>query len=226
MASFLCLKDDRLKLVPLRPPTISNVDDPRSSSSHDEEYTQICLHPCLFPMVLDRIYVVNGNNFIWDSWQERHLKHCQAIVQEISQCELKMKSLRTKSLEWNHNVKLIEEIEDDMFLLDSSVTDKSYMSACSLSENSQMNPTSNISGHSMLPEIPTNILGLMIAPLIRDRHTFDSLAATCKELRHTCMLMDPPPPWPEGLVRLGSGIWYVPFWGRTQENMELPTSSC
>jgi hypothetical protein len=104
-----------------------------------------------------------------------------------------------------------------MFLFDSSVTHKSCMSACSLRKNALLKFTSKIPGDSILPEIPNNILGLIIAPLIRDRHTFNNLAATCKELRRTCTLMDPPPPWLEGRISLGSGIWYVHFWERKQK---------
>jgi hypothetical protein len=213
MASFLSLNDDRLKLMPLRPPTISLEFDPRSNVHHGG-YTIKCLHPFLFPMVLGRIFAVERNKFMKDSWQERHFRHCQFIVQEITRCEFKMKSLLTKTRENNLSVKMIEEIDndDDTSFLDSSVTESSHMPAFTNINNSQLKSSMDTPPRDpILVEIPTNILGSVIAPLIRDRYTFDNLAATCWELRQTCMSMDPPPPWPEGHVRLGSGIWYVSF---------------
>lgn len=174
---------------------------------HKDGYSMEALHPCIFPMILHRPFALQGISSFQDSWEERHLQHCQNILQEISQCEAKVQALRTKDTECHFDFKFIEDIDErddnDGFGSLDRCNDAESRLATNANEGTQLGPS--------LPEIPINILGSLLAPLLRDRNTFDNLSATCKELRNTCSSMDPPPPWPEGLLRLGAGIWSIAF---------------
>jgi hypothetical protein len=190
------------------PPTIFSRENTRIHT-HDQQFTMKILNPFNVPMMLRRLQSTKGNALAQDSWEERHFQHCQEILQEISHCEEKVIELRNKEIEDSLHIKLIEEIDDDEFWWEdsdhsSSLSDE--VEGATVTSQSQDEPVT-----PALPEIPINILRSVLAPLIRDRSTLNNLAATCKELQRTCLSMDPPPPWPEGLLRLGSGIWYVYF---------------
>jgi hypothetical protein len=190
-------------MMPL-PPTVTC--HPTTTISANAELCMTnYIHPRLFPMLLGRIHTIEATESMQDSWEMRHLQHCSVILKEIGRCETKIADLRIRVLERDLNIKLIEEIDEisDCASYDSS-SDCGGEGLLELNELLEDNPQQK---RHQLPEIPVNILRAIVAPMIRDRFTFDNLAATCKELRDACATMDPPPPWPEGLLRLNVALW-------------------
>lgn len=208
--------------MPLPPTVVFERTAVASSSNssdnehHPDGFTMKRLHPCVFPMVVGRLYAMEGNKSMQNSWSERHFQHCQAILEEIHECEAKMAELSNKLVEETLGVHLIEEIEDCMSWSDDESSHEQWYTAHDsysygmLSDDSSPHSSSSsldTEPSILLPEIPTSVLGRVLAPLIPDRHTFDSLAATCTELFNACASMNQLPPWPEGLIRVGVGFW-------------------
>jgi hypothetical protein len=209
-------------MMPL-PPTIDfqrNLEetDPHNDNAH-EAFTMQHIHPSIFPMVLGRIHPMEGNRSMQDSWQERHLEHYQHILEEIHECESKVLELRLKLFQDDLGFSLIQDIEDWISTSDDDSSEKWHTAHDTSSSLLSDDDTSLYSSSSsleteppvLLPEIPTSVLGRELAPLISDRHTFDNLAATCKELQNACETMIQLPPWPEGIIRLGVGMWSIAF---------------
>ena len=153
-----------------------------------------------------------------DSWQERHLEHCQHILEEIRECEVNLAELRSQLFHDDLGFELIQDIEDWISTSDDDSSEKWHTAHDSYSQmlSESTSPNSSFSSLAseaplLLPEIPTTVLGRILAPLISDRNTFDSLAETCKELKHACDTMAQLPPWPEGIIRLGVGMWSIAF---------------
>ena len=212
-----------LRMMPL-PPTIdfcANVDERSDStdSSDSVDVTMSDLHPCIFPMVLGRIHAMEGNRSMQDSWQERHRAHCQHILEEIRECETNMAELRSQLYHDDLGFELIQDIEDWISTSDGDDSSEKWHTAHDsysqlLSDTTSPNSSfSSLSSNSLelLPEIPVTVLGRILAPLIPDRDTLDCLAATCKELKNACETMAQLPPWPEGIIRLGVGMWSIAF---------------
>ncbi|KAG7367964.1 NTPase-like protein [Nitzschia inconspicua] len=197
-----------MRLMP--PPPILPFEENEGLTVHDEIFSLEALHPCMFPMLQHTPYAARWRT-LQDSWEERHLQQCTELLQEISQCEVTLKLLREREIENTLDITFIEEIDDDNSWSPTSVHENAFEDGDE-SEGIGL-PCSTVKPlrTMQLPQIPITILGSILAPLIRDRCTFDNLSVTCKELRKACSSMDPPPPWPEGVLRIGSGIWSIAF---------------
>ena len=60
-----------------------------------------------------------------------------------------------------------------------------------------------------LPDIPPNVVGLVIAPFLDDRVTFNNVMISCKEVCQICKTLRPP--WPNKRLSVGIPLWSVAF---------------
>jgi WD40 repeat protein len=131
---------------------------------------------------------------------QSNLQELEAMRNEIKEWEDKVKELQNL-IQQQEEIVLIKEIDEEI----------PFDECDDQQEEDERSVYPESAANKKLPEIPTNILGLIVAPMIAERSTFDSLALTCKDIREACMAMFPPPPWPEGLIRINCGVWSVAF---------------
>jgi WD40 repeat protein len=77
-----------------------------------------------------------------------------------------------------------------------------------LSENVDTSLT-DASTTGVVPDIPPNLVGLVIAPFLEDRCTFNSVMLCCKETYEICKTL--PAPWPCSRLKAGVKVWAVAF---------------